>query len=118
MCSDIYTVVNNIDSKDWNGELVKIYQKYIREERHSSRRDVQRDDTCAEVTRHLAHVEQSLVQVSGGADRLLRGKEKEVVRKMKENSELVYELNVMRKKENEYSREKKELVSENARLKR
>lgn len=32
----------------------------------------------------------------------MKGKDKEVVRKMMENSELVYELNVMRKKENEY----------------
>jgi hypothetical protein len=49
-------VVNNVDAKDWNNELVKIYQKYIREERHSTRKDQKRDDTFAEVTRHLAHV--------------------------------------------------------------
>lgn len=30
---------------------------------------------------------------------------------MKENSDLVYELNVMRKKENEFQKEKKELIN-------
>jgi hypothetical protein len=40
------------------------------------------------------------MQVTSGTDKVLRGKEKEVMRKMKENSELVYELNFMRKKEN------------------
>ncbi len=29
---------------------------------------------------------------------MLKGKEKEVIRKMKENAELVFDLNVMRKK--------------------
>jgi hypothetical protein len=33
---------------------------------------------------------------------MLKGKEQEVIRKMKENAELVYDLNIMRKKENEY----------------
>lgn len=41
----------------------------------------------------------------------MKGKEKEVVRKIKENSELVYELNVMRKKENEHLKERKELLN-------
>jgi chromosome segregation ATPase len=63
-------------------------------------------------------VEESLMQVTSGADKVLRGKEKEVMRKMKENSELVYELNVMRKKENDFSKERRDLNNENARLKR
>jgi regulator of replication initiation timing len=58
------------------------------------------------------------MQVTSGTDRIMKGKDKEVVRKMKENSELVYELNVMRKKENEYQKEKRELTNENARLRR
>lgn len=58
------------------------------------------------------------MQVTSGTEKMLKGKEKEVMRKMKENSELVYELNVMRKKENEFIKERKELSNENARLKR
>lgn len=58
------------------------------------------------------------MQVTSGTEKMLKSKEKEVMRKMKENSELVYELNVMRKKENEFIKERKELSNENARLKR
>jgi hypothetical protein len=83
-------VINTIDPKDWNGEFIKIYQTHIKEDKHKNRRDKKKDDTVEEITRHLVHVEQSLVQVTAGTDRLLKGKDKEVVRKMKENSDLVY----------------------------
>lgn len=32
LCSDIYVVMNNIDSKDRNTHFVEIYQKYVKEE--------------------------------------------------------------------------------------
>lgn len=66
------------------------------------------DNTSEEINRHLIHVEQSLQQVATGNEKILKGKEKEVFRKMKENAELVYDLNVMRKKENGYLNEIKE----------
>ena len=53
-----------------------------------------------------------------GNEKILKGKEKEVFRKMKENAELVYDLNVMRKKENGYLSEIKEKDHEISRLKR
>ena len=89
-----------MDPQDWNNEFIKIYQNHIKEERHKSRVNKKKDDTSDEINRHLVHVEQSLMQVTSGTDRIMKGKDKEVFRKMKENSELVYELNVMRKKEN------------------
>lgn len=49
---------------------------------------------------------------------MLKGKEKEVVRKMKENAELVYDLNVMRKQLNKTNGELNEKITEIARLKR
>lgn len=45
----------------------------------------------------MVHLEQSLIHVTNGTDRIMKHKDKEVIRKMKENSDLVYELNVMRK---------------------
>jgi hypothetical protein len=108
LCSEIYTLVNNTDAKDWNDEIVRLYQAYIRQDRHDNK-GKQSDDTSEELTRHLRHVEESLMQVTSGAEKVVKGKEKEVMRKMKENSELVYELNVMRKKENDFSRERKDL---------
>lgn len=92
--------MNNFDPKEWNGELIAIYKNYIKVEKYENRAAKKKEDTSEEINRHLIHVEESLMQVTSGTEKLLRGKEKEVMRKMKENSELVYELNVMRKKEN------------------
>lgn len=83
-------IINTIDPKDWNDSFIKIYQSYIKEEKFKSRQSKKKDDTSEEINRHLIHVEQSLLQVSTGNDKILKGKEKDVVRKMKENSELVY----------------------------
>lgn len=69
-------------------------------EKYENKAAKKKDDTSEEINRHLIHVEESLMQVTSGTEKILKGKEKEVMRKMKENSELVYELNVMRKKEN------------------
>ena len=44
------------------------------------------DNTSEEINRHLIHVEQSLQQVATGNEKVLKGKEKEVFRKMKENA--------------------------------
>lgn len=79
-------VVNTMDPKDWNSQFVTIYQTYIKEDRHKNRQKDQKDDTREEISRHLMHVEQSLMHVSAGNDKIIKGKEKEVVRKMKENS--------------------------------
>ena len=83
-------IINTIDPKDWNDSFIKIYQSYIKEEKFKSRQSKKKDDTSEEINRHLIHVEQSLLQVSTGNDKILKGKEKDVVRKMIENSELVY----------------------------
>jgi hypothetical protein len=50
-------------------------------------------------------VEQSLLQLTTGSDKLLKGRQKDVMRKMKENAELVLELNLMRKREKDLQRE-------------
>ena len=75
---------------------MKVYQNYIKDEK--VKKNKKTDNTSEEINRHLIHVEQSLQQVATGNEKMLKGKEKEVVRKMKENAELVYDLNVMRKK--------------------
>jgi hypothetical protein len=56
-------------------------------------------------------VEESLIHVTSGAERALRERDKEVIKKMKENSQLVFELNAMRKDEDRQIREKKELLN-------
>ena len=90
LCSEIFLVINTVDPQDWNGEFIKIYQNHIKEDKHKHKTNKKKDDTSEEINRHLVHVEQSLIQVTSGTDRIMKGKDKEVFRKMKENSELVY----------------------------
>lgn len=51
------------------------------------------------MNRHLIHLEKSLYQVGISNDRAIRGTEKEVMRKLKENSELLTDLNDLRQRE-------------------
>jgi hypothetical protein len=36
-------LVNTVDPKDWNGELIKIYQNYIKEDKYQSRKSKKKD---------------------------------------------------------------------------
>lgn len=67
-------IINTVDPKDWNSSFIKIYQSYIKEDKHEAKRNKKKDDTSEEINRHLIHVEQSLAQVSIGTDRILKGK--------------------------------------------
>lgn len=62
------------------------------------------------------HVELSLQQVANSNDKILRGKEKDITRRMKENSELLLEINVMKQKEKDISKLNSELLLNNNRL--
>lgn len=45
LCYEIFVVVNTLDPKEWNPALVKIYQSYIKEDRHKSKRNKKKDDS-------------------------------------------------------------------------
>jgi hypothetical protein len=38
-------VINMVDPQQWNGEFVKIYQNYIKEDKHKDRQQKKKDDT-------------------------------------------------------------------------
>lgn len=103
--------MNNVNPKDWNAYLVKLYQTYVKEDSRKVSHGKKKNDTSEELNRHLIHVEESLIHVTTGAERALRERDKEVIKKMKENSQLVLELNAMRKDEDRQIREKKELLN-------
>jgi hypothetical protein len=58
----------------------------------------QNENTTEELNRHLIHLEKSLHQVGMSNDRALKGCEKDVVRKLRENAELISDLNDLRKR--------------------
>lgn len=63
-----------MDASHWNAELIKIYQNYIQESKYESKPNKKKDDTSEEINRHLIHVEESLIQVTSGTEKILKGK--------------------------------------------
>lgn len=66
--------MNNTDPKEWNKSLVKVYQSFIQTDKFKPKTHKNEESTCDEINRHLIHVEQSLLQVATGNDKMLKGK--------------------------------------------
>lgn len=79
-------IVNTVDAKDWNENIIKIYKTYIKQDKFKARQAKKKDESAEQLNRHLMHVEQSLNQVSSGNDKILRGKQKDITRRMRQNS--------------------------------
>lgn len=57
LCSELYNIVNATDAKDWNTNIVRLYQTYVQDDKHNNALNQQPDDTAGELSRHLKHVE-------------------------------------------------------------
>lgn len=79
-------IVNTIDAKDWNEHIIKIYKTFIKQDKFKARQVKKKDESAEQLNRHLMHVEQSLNQVSSGNDKILRGKQKDITRRMRQNA--------------------------------
>lgn len=79
-------IVNTVDAKDWNENIIKIYKTYIKQDKFKARQAKKKDESAEQLNRHLMHVEQSLNQVSSGNDKILRGKQKDITRRMRQNA--------------------------------
>jgi len=45
LCSEIFYIVNNTDSKEWNSSLVRIYKNYINEDKAKTKVQKKEDST-------------------------------------------------------------------------
>jgi len=45
LCSEIFYIVNNTDSKEWNSSLVRIYKNYINEDKAKTKIQKKEDST-------------------------------------------------------------------------
>ena len=79
-------IVNTVDAKDWNENIIKIYKTFIKQDKFKARQAKKKDESAEQLNRHLMHVEQSLNQVSSGNDKILRGKQKDITRRMRQNA--------------------------------
>ena len=82
-----------MDQKEWPSALVKLYQTYIKEDHFKNMKKKSKDATSEEINRHLVHVEQSLIQATLGTQKVLKAKELDNKRKMKQNADLIFDIN-------------------------
>lgn len=105
LTQDIYKLVNNVDPKEWNPRIVELYQQYVGTSAQEESKKKPNENTAEELNRHLIHLEKSLHQVGLSNDRELKGREKDIGKKLKENAELISDLNDLRKRERQYRAE-------------
>lgn len=86
-----------MDPKEWSSALVKFYQTYIKDDNFKYMKRKSKDATSEEINRHLIHVEQSLMQVTAGNQKVLKAKELDTKRKMKQNADLILDFNDLKK---------------------
>lgn len=91
---DIYRCVNEVDKKEWDTEMQKLYQKYVRPEKikqiHHDPKGVD------EMNRQIVHLEKSIHQMNKSSEKIILRREQEIYRKTKENAELIFDLNDIR----------------------
>jgi hypothetical protein len=58
-----------------------------------------------EMGRQVVHLEKSIFQMNKSSEKIILRREKEIYKKTKENAELIYDLNDMRKQNKEYTTE-------------
>ena len=58
-----------------------------------------------EMSRQMVHLEKSIHQMNKSSEKIILRREKEIYKKTKENAELIYDLNDMRKLNKEYATE-------------
>jgi hypothetical protein len=67
LCSEIFAIVNTVDPNEWNPAIIKIYQSYIKEDKFKTRTiNKNKEEMSEEMSRHLNHVEQSLLHATKG----------------------------------------------------
>ena len=113
----IHKLVNDVEPRARGTEILKVYQQYVKFKKPQTEHKSENEATD-ELNRHLVHLEQSLFQVNQSNDKYLQGREEEMTRKMKENAELISDLNDLRKKQKEFKTDIITKDTELARLRR
>lgn len=101
--TDIHNCVKQKDMKMWGFEMQQLYQKYVLELKiKTAQTDPKSVD---EMEKHIVHLEKSILQMNKSSGKVVVRREKEIHKKTKENAELIYDLNDMRKENKEYMAE-------------
>jgi cilia- and flagella-associated protein 57 len=93
---DIYNTVNGVDMKLWNNSLMKLYENHVKSE-NTLKKPTHDPKGLEEMKTHVKHLEKSIHQINKSSEKIIMRREHEVYQKLKENADLIYDLNEMRK---------------------
>ena len=83
------------DINEWANEMQDLYKTYVLE---SELKQGQQDPkSIDEMGRQIFHLEKSIFQINKSTGKVIVRREKEIHKKTKENAELIYDLNDIRK---------------------
>lgn len=100
---DIHDCVKYKDDKEWKVEMKNLYQRYVL---NQEVKQISHDPKgVEELNRQIVHLEKSIYQMNKSSEKIILRREKEIYKKTKENAELIYDLNDMRKQNKEYTTE-------------
>ena len=46
LCSQLFMIVNTVDAKDWNENIIKIYKTFIKEDKFKARQVKKKDQSA------------------------------------------------------------------------
>jgi len=117
MIMDIYHAVKKNESKDLLGNELKIlFKEYcgdleLRQENHDPR-------SVEEMVRQIQHLEKSINQMGRKTDQMVKRREQDIYRKTMENSDLICDLNDLRKANKKLESDIYNLTKQNENLKK
>lgn len=100
---DIYNIVKKNDVNEQVNGMKYLYQEYVQELKiHHGKSDPK---SVEEMGRMIGQLEKSIFQINKTTGKVIIRREKEIHKKTKENAELIYDLNDIRKENKELKAE-------------
>ncbi|EGR29862.1 WD repeat protein [Ichthyophthirius multifiliis] len=96
---DIYNCVEKKDRKEWADEMKRFYQIYVLDTQKDKelKQSINDEQGQIEMQKQVQYLEKSIYQLDKASIKLTLRRDKEIYKKTKENTELINEINEMRK---------------------
>jgi len=114
---DIYTAIRTKEPKEYPNEMKKLFRDYCsdNEIKEGSAHDPR---SIEEMVRQIQHLEKSIYQINRGTEKTVKRREQDIHRKTLENSDLICDLNDLRKNNKKLESDIYNITKENDELKR
>ncbi len=79
---DIHNIVNEVDMKEWNNRLMKLYQNYVKDN-SALKASVHDPKGVDQLLSQVKHLEKSIQQMNKSSEKIILRREQEVYKKLK-----------------------------------